>query len=125
MAVNVYTLSIFIAVGFLLVVVELVRKNRLQERYSLLWIFMGVVLLVLAAVPKLIDILAAWLDIKNPPSLLFMLGLVYLIIYNLHLTTVVSRQSERITRLTQEIALLKHRGENEALNTKDDGSGKI
>jgi hypothetical protein len=51
--------------------------------------------------------LAGLLGIKNPPSLLFLFGLLYLIIYNLHITTVVSKQSEKITRLAQEIAILK------------------
>lgn len=106
---NVYVLSMVIALAFLAVVIELVRKNKLQERYSLLWILMSAILLLFAAIPSLIDILAKWLDIKNPPSLLFMFGLVYVIIYNLHLTTVVSRQSEKITRLTQELTLLKQK----------------
>lgn len=105
---NVYTISIIFSISFLLVVIELVKKNKMQERYSLLWIFMSVVLLILSSTPVFINTLALWLDIKNPPSLLFLLGLVYLLIYNLHITTVVSKQSEKLTRLTQEVALLKH-----------------
>lgn len=107
MLINVYTISILFGVIFLAAVIELVRKNKLQERYSLLWVFMSIILLVLSISPVFINKIAAWLDIKNPPSLLFLFGLVYLLIYNLHLTTVVSRQSEKITRLAQEIALLK------------------
>ncbi|NSW92609.1 MAG: DUF2304 domain-containing protein [Firmicutes bacterium] len=107
MFINVYTISIIFSIVFLVVVVELVRKNKLQERYSLLWIFMSIILLVLSSTPVIINKLAEWLDIKNPPSFLFLFGLVYLLIYNLHLTVVVSKQSEKITRLVQEIALLK------------------
>ena len=111
--VNVYSISIAFSITFLIVVIELVRKNKLQERYSLLWIFMSVILLVLSSTPKIINSLADWLDIKNPPSFLFLFGLVYLLIYNLHLTTVVSKQSEKITRLAQEIALLKEKIEDD------------
>ena len=107
MFINVYAISIIFSIVFLVVVVELVRKNKLQERYSLLWIFMSIILLVLSSTPVIINKLAEWLDIKNPPSFLFLFGLVYLLIYNLHLTVVVSKQSEKITRLVQEIALLK------------------
>jgi len=107
MFVNVYTLSIVFSISFLAVVMELVRRKKLQERYSLLWILMSLILLVLSISPVYMEILAKWLDIKNPPSLLFLFGLVYLLIYNLHITTVVSRQTERITRLTQEIAMVK------------------
>jgi len=117
MLINVYTISIVFSITFLIVVIELVRKNKLQERYSLLWIFMSIVLLILSSTPAIINTLADWLDIKNPPSLLFLFGLVYLLIYNLHITTVVSSQSEKITKLAQEIALLKQAQKQE--NKKD------
>jgi len=112
MFINVYSISIFFGITFLLIVIELIRKNKLQERYSLLWILMSVVLLVLSSTPIFIDTFARWLDIKNPPSLLFLFGLVYLLIYSLHITTVISKQSERITRLTQEVAILKEKLDN-------------
>lgn len=98
---------------FLLIVIELVRKNKLQERYSILWILMSIILIILSSTPSIINTFARWLDIKNPPSLLFLFGLVYLIIYSLNTTTVVSKQSEKITRLTQEIALLNKKIEDE------------
>ncbi|HHY24759.1 MAG TPA: DUF2304 domain-containing protein [Clostridiaceae bacterium] len=113
MFINVYTLSIIFSLVFLFTVVELVRKGKLQEKYSILWIFMSIVLLVLSSTPIVINKLADWLDIKNPPSFLFLFGLVYLLIYNLHLTIVVSKQSEKITRITQEIALIKEKNERE------------
>ena len=106
--IDVYSISILFSVIFLVVVVVLVRKNMLQERYSILWVFMSLILLVLSSTPLIMEELAGWLGIRNAPSLLFLFGLVYLLIYNLHITTVVSRQSERIMRLTQEIALMKH-----------------
>lgn len=108
MLISVYTLSIFFSITFLITVIELVKRGKLQERYSLLWIFMSIILLVLSSTPRFINSLAHWLDIKNPPSLLFLFGMVYLLIYNLHITTVFSKQSEKIIRLTQEIAILKN-----------------
>lgn len=116
MFINVYTISITFGIAFLFAVITLVRKNKLQERYSLLWILMSIVLLALSSNPFFINTFAKWLDIKNPPSLLFLFGLVYLLIYNLHITTVVSSQSEKITRLAQEIAILKKRNGDETHN---------
>lgn len=106
--INVYTISIIFSITFLLFIIELVRKNKILERYSLLWIFMSIVLLILSSSPIFINTIAKRLDIMNPPSLLFLFGLVYLLIYNLHITTVISKQSEKITRLAQELALMKH-----------------
>lgn len=109
MVINVYSLSIIFSVFFLLIVIELVRKNKLLERYSLLWILMSIVLLFLSSTPVFIETISRWLDIKNPPSLLFLFGLGYLVLYNLGTTVTVSRQSERIIRLTQELALLRQK----------------
>lgn len=109
MFINVYTISILFSALFLAVVLELVRKDKLEERYSILWIFMSILLIILSLSPVVMEIIAKWLDIKNPPSLLFLFGVVYLLIYNLHITTVVSKQSERITRLAQEVALLNRK----------------
>lgn len=106
MTINVYSISILFSVLFLIIVIELVRKNKLQERYSLLWILMSLILILLSSTPAIINTFAKWLDIKNPPSLLFLFGMVYLIIYSLNTTTVVSKQSDKIIRLTQEVALL-------------------
>lgn len=109
MFINVYTISVIFSVVFLVTVIELVKANKLQEKYSILWILMSIVLMVLSSSPVIINKLAKWLDIKNPPSFLFLFGLVYLLVYNLHLTVVVSKQSEKITRLAQEIAILKEK----------------
>ncbi|NLC67772.1 MAG: DUF2304 domain-containing protein [Clostridiaceae bacterium] len=109
MFINVYTISVLFSIVFLVAVIELVRSNKLQEKYSILWILMSIILMVLSSGPAIINKLAGWLDIKNPPSLLFLFGLVYMLVYNLHLTVVVSKQSEKITRLAQEIAILKEK----------------
>lgn len=105
--INVYTVSIIFGILFLFAVLELVRSNRLQERYSLFWIFMSLTLLVFAVFPQLADILAVWLGIKEHPFVLMLVGLIFLIMYALHLTTVISAHSEKIKRLSQELALLK------------------
>ena len=109
MRMDVYTFSILFALGFIFTVVELVRKNRLQEKYSLLWIVFGILLILFSATPLFMEKIAAMLSIRYAPSLLFLVGLVFIIIYNLHLTTVVSSQSEKITRLIQEVSLLKEK----------------
>jgi len=112
MIVNVYLISVLFSVLFLFAIIELVLKNRLLEKYSLLWLLFGFILLVLSSTPFFMEKIARFFDIKYAPSVLFLLGMVYLIIYNLHITVVFSRQSQKITRLNQEIALLKEMMEN-------------
>lgn len=113
MIINVYVLSIAFSLLFLIMILALVRKNKLLEKYSLLWILFGIMLLVMSATPLFIEKIAAMLDIKYAPSVLFLFGLVYLILYNLHITTIVSKQSEKITRLNQEVGILKEQIKSE------------
>lgn len=112
MIINVYNLSIAFSVVFLLIIIELVRKNKILEKYSLLWILFGITLLVLSSTPLFIEKIARLLDIKYAPSVLFLFGMVYLIVYSLNITIVFSKQSQKVTRLTQEIAILKEKQEN-------------
>ena len=110
--ISVYNMSIAFSVIFLAVIIELVRKNRLLERYSLLWLFFGVSLLILSSTPFFIEKIAALLNIYYAPSVLFLFGMVYLIIYSLNITVMFSKQSQKITRMNQELALLKEKLEH-------------
>ncbi len=88
-------------------VLELIRRNRLKEKYSLLWIFSCLVLLAFSVSRDLLHYISYMIGIKYPPSLLFILGLLFLIVINVHFTTVLSELSDKNKVLSQEIALLK------------------
>jgi len=107
MIINIYLLSIIFSVIFLVIVVELVRKNKLSEKYSLLWILFGLAILLLSVSPVFIEKISTLINIKYAPSVLFVFGLLFLIVYSLQITIVLSKQSKRIIRLTQEITLIK------------------
>ncbi len=88
-------------------VLELIRRNRLKEKYSLLWIFSCLILLAFSVSRDLLHYISYAIGIKYPPSLLFILGLLFLIVINVHFTTVLSELSDKNKVLSQEIALLK------------------
>jgi hypothetical protein len=90
----------------LLLVLELIRRGRLKERYSLLWLFSGIVLLVLSLSRSLLEYFSRLIGIYYPPSLLFLIAFVFLLLITLHFSAVISGLSEKNKRLTQEIALL-------------------
>ena len=92
-----------------LVVLELIRSRRLQERYALLWLVTGLVLLVLAVWRDGLNVLASTVGIAYPPSALFLvLGLFFLVVL-LHYSTVISELAERNLMLAQRIALLEQK----------------
>lgn len=105
--VNVYSISILFSIIFLIVVIKLVNKKLLQERYSLIWIITSITIFILSSTPSIINKISSWLGIMNPPSFLFLFGMIFLIVYNLYMTVLISKQAEKITKLSQEIALMK------------------
>ena len=97
------------AVILLLVILELIRSRRLQERYALLWLLTGIVILVLAAWRGALARLADLVGIAYPPSALFVLASFFVMILLLHYSTVISKLSEQNTILAQRLAILENR----------------
>ena len=98
------------SVVLLLVVFELIRSRRLRERYALLWLVTGLVLLVLSIWRDGLNTIARWLGISGyPPAILFAVGILFILLVLLHYSTVISRLSDQSTILAQRLALLEER----------------
>lgn len=100
-------LSIIVSASVLIFVVELIRRGRLKEKYALLWLFAGGILLILSASRDLLEYLSRSVGIYYPPSLLFLLAFLFLLLITLHFSVVISGLSEKNKKLAQEIALLR------------------
>ena len=94
--------------ALLVVVFELIRSRRLRERYALLWLLTGVVLLGLSLWRDGLNTIAGWFGVRGyPPAVLFAVGLMFVILVLLHYSTVISRLSDQNTILAQRLALLE------------------
>jgi cell division protein FtsW (lipid II flippase) len=106
-------ISIAAAVGsviLILIVLELIRGRRLKERYALLWLVTGVVLLVLSAWRGGLNTIAGWLGVSGyPPAILFAAAIMVVIAVLLHYSTVLSKLTDDNVLLAQEVALLRTR----------------
>jgi hypothetical protein len=100
-------LGIFISGSVFLVVIELIRRGRLKERYSLLWLFSCAALLLLSSSRNLLEYLSHMIGIYYAPSFLFLLAFLFLMVITLHFSVMISNLSEKSTRLAQKIALLR------------------
>ena len=91
-------------------VFELIRSRRLRERYALLWLVTGVVLVILSAWRGGLNTIAGWFGVRGyPPAVLFAIGLMFVILVLLHYSTVISRLSDQNVILAQRLALLESR----------------
>jgi hypothetical protein len=95
------------SVLLLLVVLELIRSRRVRERYALLWLVTAIVLLVLSFWRDGLASISNLVGIAYPPSALFVLGFLFIVIVLLHYSTVISRLSDQNTILAQRLALLE------------------
>jgi hypothetical protein len=93
------------------IVLELVRRRRLMERYALLWLAAALLLLVLALWKGLLTTVSGDLGIHYPPSALFAVGFGFVVLLLLSVSIVISRLSEQNKRLAQHVALLSERVE--------------
>jgi hypothetical protein len=120
--------SVAIATSLLLLifVVDLVRRGRLREEYSFIWIVCALALVVLSVWRGLLDRVAAELGIHYPPALLLLVLVVFVFLGFLHASVVMSRQRGQIERLVEEVAILNARCRalaDQAAERRADGEG--
>jgi len=99
--------SIFAAAVLLFVVLEMVRRRRLLERYALLWLGAAIVILALAAWSQALARLAHALGILSAPNALFFVAVGFIVLLLLHFSAAVSRLSDQSKVLAQRLAIME------------------
>jgi hypothetical protein len=100
-------LAAVIAIFFMLLILDLIRRDRLQERYSVIWFVAGLGMLAGAAFPGLLELVADAMGVRNTNVALFSIVLLLLLGLALNFSVIMSKQAAQITRLAQERALEK------------------
>ncbi|MBM3190431.1 MAG: DUF2304 domain-containing protein [Chloroflexi bacterium] len=101
----------FVALGLvvLIFVVNLVRTKRLKEEYALLWLFMAATLVIAPLLIDVIDAISFAIGIDYPPALIIVIALVCFALIFFQISVTISRFSDQIKVLTQELALTRER----------------
>jgi len=100
-------ISLLLSGSILTLVIWLIRAGRLREKYALLWLFTGIVIILLAASRRVLETTAIAIGIYYPPSLLFLLGLLFILLVNIGYAVSLSRLSKSSHKLAQEVAFLR------------------
>jgi hypothetical protein len=108
-------LAAIIAVAFMAFILDLIRRDRLQERYSVIWFVAGLGMLAGAAFPGLLGGVADLMGVRDTNVALFSIVLLLLLGLALNFSVIMSRQAAQITRLAQERAI-------EGASEQDDGT---
>jgi hypothetical protein len=89
------------------VIVELLRRRRLREKYAFIWLFTGLLVIVLALFPGGLDGVARSMGVASGVSLVLFLAVVFLLVIAIHLSWEVSQLEEETRSISEEIALLR------------------
>jgi hypothetical protein len=109
MDVRIQIVAIVAAAGLVFVLLELVRRRSLLERYALLWLFSAMVLLALAVWRDVLEEVADALGVAYPPNALFLIAFGFVLVLLLHFSLAVSRLTDQTKVLAQRLALLEER----------------
>ena len=90
-------------------VVELIRRNRLSERYALLWLLATSVMVVFSFTRGLLHTVAGWVGVHYPPSLIFFAAFFFLVIINIHFSMFISKLTRQNKMMARELALLNEK----------------
>lgn len=105
-------IQVIIAIGVvaaLTIIVNMIRRKKLELRYALAWLLVGVSVLILDCFPNLIAWISNQVGIASPVNMLFFFGFCFSLVIIFTLTIAMSRMSIRIKQLAQELALFSER----------------
>lgn len=102
-----------IAIIFFLLILLLIVKDKLKIKYSILWIFFSIAIIIISFNISLVEKLSDLLNIYYAPAMIFLFAIAFLILYILHLSMMVTKQERSIVNIIQEVSLLKEKVERE------------
>lgn len=109
MSIRLQIILLILFVSVFLFLIHQVKKKAVALKYTLAWLLLDIVLIVLACFPNLLQVIASALGITSPMNMLFFCGFVLALIIIYTLTVSLSRNSDRIRSLAQTVALNEYR----------------
>jgi hypothetical protein len=109
------TLAIVLSSGFLVLVLELIRRRKLAEEYAALWIAVAAALMAVSIWRELLHAAARELGVHDPPNVLLIALTAVVVVAMLRVSVILSHQRRQIDRLLEDTAVLS--AEVEALRS--------
>ena len=97
-------------------IIYLIKKGKLKEEYSWLWFLTGLVMMTLVLWYDILLVLTHLIGAVAPTTTLFLFGIIFLLLFLLHFAVKMSRLTEQVKNLAQEVSLLD--AENQLLKEK-------
>lgn len=105
MSIRLQVILLILFVSIFLFLINQVKKKAVALKYTLAWLLLDIALIVLTCFPNLLQVIASALGITSPMNMIFFCGFILALVIIYTLTVALSRNSDRIRKLAQEIAL--------------------
>ena len=105
MSVKIQIIIAVLIICALIVIIDMIRKKRLELSYALSWLLVGIGVLILDIFPQLIKTISEKIGIVSPVNMLFFFGFCFSLIIIFVLTIAISKLSIKIKQLAQQIAI--------------------
>lgn len=92
-----------------------IRKSKLQIEYTLFWVIFGVLLILMAIFPGVVQMVANWMGIYSPANLVFAAIIFILLVKNFFMTVELSNLEVKLKELAQTFALDHESRENDKM----------
>ncbi len=98
--------ALFVSLTILVLIVEMIRRRKIKEEYSWLWLLVGISMTILVLRFDLLMWLSRLIGAVNPIITIFLFGFIFLILINLDYSVRISTYKEQIKKLAQKIGIL-------------------
>ncbi len=105
---QIQVVAIAVSMILFLLIMYLIRSQRLKEEYSLLWIFFSLVFIIFSFWRDGLNYISEFLGVAYPPAALFMILLLAIFLILIEFSVIISKLADKNKSLAQEITLLKH-----------------
>lgn len=97
--------ALIMGAGLFLIIIEMVRRRKLAEEYSFLWLLTGTGIVVLVVWYDLLEWLTYLIGARTATTTLFIIGFVFVILINLHYSVKITRLTAQVKDLAQKLAI--------------------
>src|SRR3972149_5347037 len=99
--------AISASIALFIIIIDLVRRRRLREEFSWLWLLTGAIVIILAAWYDLLRFITSLIGAVVPTTTLFLFSVFFFMVINLYYATKISYLHDRVKDLAQHVAILQ------------------
>ncbi|SUY46176.1 Uncharacterized conserved protein [Clostridium putrefaciens] len=96
-----------VSIGFFIFIYKMITNYKMDLRHSLVWVLSSLIFILMSIFPGILTSISRLIHIEEPVNTIFLLVIFFLLLVTFTLTLTISKRSNSIKDLVQEVAILK------------------